>query len=148
MPAHDNAATARAFNDAFNARDWDAAAGMATADVEMVNVATGQRFQGPDGVRQFLQGWATAFPDGQVETTLVIADDRGAVVEFVGRGTQTGPLQGPAGDIPPTGRAVAVPFASILEMREGKIARGRLYFDSTTLLQQLGLIPDPAQTAS
>ena len=147
MPTHDNAATARAFIDAYNAHDWDAAVGMSTPDVEIVDVASGQRFQGPEGIRLFLQIWATAFPDSRVEATMVVADEQGAVIEFVGRGTQTGPLQGPRGDIPPTGRSVAVSFAQTFEMREGKIARGRLYFDAMTLLVQLGVIPDPAQTA-
>jgi steroid delta-isomerase-like uncharacterized protein len=143
MPAQtqNNAAVARAFNHAYNARDWDAAVALTTADVELVNVATGQTFTGSDGVRQFLQGWATAFPDSQVETTNVVGDEHGAAMEFVGRGAQTGPLQSPAGEIPPTGRSVDIPFCQMLAMRDGKIAQARLYFDLTTMLRQLGLMP-------
>ena len=144
MAAQENAATVRALNEAYNARDWDAAIALTTPEVEFVNVATGETFQGPDGVRRFLGGWATAFPDSQVETTQVYASEDGAVLEFRGRGSQTGPLQSPAGDIPPTGRSVDVPFAQVLELREGKVARARLYFDSMTLLQQLGVVPAPS----
>jgi ketosteroid isomerase-like protein len=49
MATSDNAAIARAFNDAYNARDWDAAAALVAADAEVINVPTGQSFQGPDG---------------------------------------------------------------------------------------------------
>jgi steroid delta-isomerase-like uncharacterized protein len=149
MSAHDHAAAARAFNDAYNARDWDAAIQLTTPNVAIANQATGQSFQGPDGVRAFLEGWATAFPDSQVETTSVIADEAAAAVEFHGRGTQSGPLAGPAGEIPPTGRAVDVPFVSVADFDAGRIARLRLYFDLATMLQQLGIAgaPDAAQPA-
>jgi len=69
-------------------------------------------------------------------------------MEFIGRGTQTGPLATPGGAIPPTGRRVEIQFAQILTFRDGKIARARLYFDAAGMLQQLGLSAAPAgQTA-
>ena len=144
MSAQENAAATRAFNEAYNNRDWDAAVALTAADVEFVNVATGETFRGPDGVRQFLDGWANAFPDSRVETTAVIADDERAVIEFTGRGTQTGPLRGPAGEIPATGRSVEVPFIQVAEFEGDKIVRGRLYFNSMTMLVQLGVVPAPA----
>ena len=148
MSAQENAANARALNDAFNARDWTAAAALATADVEVINVATGETLHGPQGLQQFLQGWATAFPDSTVETTRVVADEHGVAMEFTGRGTQTGPLGGPMGEIPPTGKRVTVPFAQVLEMQQGKVARARLYFDAMGMLVQLGVIPAPAPAGS
>ena len=72
MTAQDNAATVRALNEAYNKRDWDGAIALTTPEVTFVNVATGQTFHGPEGVRRFLQGWATAFPDSRVETTQVV----------------------------------------------------------------------------
>lgn len=145
MGAQDNAATLQAFNDAFNARDVDKAISLCTPDAETLMVATGQTFHGSDGVRQFFQGWTTAFPDGKVTTRTLTADDNTAVVEFTGHGTQTGPLVGPLGTIPPTGRAADTLFVSVCEMSGGKIARSRLYFDMGTLLAQLGIVPTTAQ---
>lgn len=139
MSSHDNTAVARALNDAYNARDWDSAVANMAPDAELTNVATGQVFNGPDGARLFLQGWATAFPDSQVETTAVFADDENAAIEFVGRGTHSGPLASPAGDIPPTGQRVDVRFAQVLRFHNGKITSARLYFDLAGMLQQLGL---------
>jgi steroid delta-isomerase-like uncharacterized protein len=141
VSAPDHAVTARALNDAYNARDWDTATSLMTPGVELVNQATGERFDGPDGARAFLAGWATAFPDSEVETTLVVADEVTAVTEFRGRGTHTGPLSGPAGTIPPTGRGVDVPFVQVLEFEGDQIARVRLYFDLAGMLHQLGVMP-------
>lgn len=145
MGAQDNAAALQAFNDAFNARDVDKAIALCTPDVELLNIATGATFRGPDGVRQFFQVWATAFPDSKVTTRTLTASDTTAVMEFTGYGTQTGPLVGPQGTIPPTGRVGDTMFVSICEMSGGKIARSRLYFDLGSLLAQLGVVPAPAQ---
>jgi ketosteroid isomerase-like protein len=111
------------------------------------NMATGETFNGPEGVKQYLLVWATAFPDSQVETTEIIAGDRGAVVEFTGRGTQSGPLQTPTGDIPPTGRAAEQRFCTVNRIENGKITEARQYFDLLGLMQQLGLVPEPEPKA-
>lgn len=144
MGAQDNAAAARALNDAFNARDIEAAIALCTPDVELVNVPEGTTLRGPDGVRQFFEGWTTAFPDANVETKTVVADENTAVIEFIGRGTQTGPLVGQAMTIPPTGKRVELTFIAISDMRGGKIASIRNNFDMLSMLTQLGLVPAPA----
>jgi steroid delta-isomerase-like uncharacterized protein len=145
MITQDNAAIAQAFNDAYNARDWAAAAALCAPDATFVNVTTGQTFRGSAGLREYLEGWATAFPNSKVETTRVVADEHGAAMEFTGRGRHSGPLASPAGAIPPTGRSVTVPFVDVLELQEGAIISSRLYFDLAGMLQQLGLMPPPGQ---
>ncbi len=145
MGAQENAATLRAINEAFNNRDPDAAAARCAPDFENLNVPTGEILRGPDGLRQFFQQWYTAFPDGKVKTKMVYADDTGGAIEFVGRGTQTGPLSSPAGPIPPTGRPTEIAFVSMNEMRDGRVVRSRLYYDVASMLRQLGLMPAPAQ---
>ena len=140
VSAADNAALARKAYDLWNRRDFDGGAALCAPDVEVVNIATGQTFPGPEGVRRYQQSWATAFPDARVEVTHVIAAEDGAVVEFTGRGTHTGPLAGPQGEIPATGRPVEIRFCDVYEIRGGKIARQRTYFDLATLMRQLGLM--------
>jgi hypothetical protein len=39
----------------------------------------------------------------------------------IGRGTHTGPLHGPGGEVPPTGKSLALPFCSTLRVTDGKI---------------------------
>ena len=63
-----------------------------------------------------------------------------AVLEFIGGGTHRGELAGVA----PTGRSVAMPVVTILEMRDGKVHTEREYFDSGYMMQQLGVVPAAA----
>lgn len=146
MSMNESAAIVQRFNDAYNQRDWRAAAALVASDATFINMATGEIFQGQEGARQFLLGWATAFPESQVETMGIIAGERGAVIEFVGRGTHTGPLRSPTGTIAPTGRSVEHRFCSVNQIENGKITQSRLYFDLMGLLGQLGLMPASEQT--
>lgn len=130
----------QALYDAFNSRDFDRGAELITAEATWVNIATGQSFQGPEGYKQFVRGWSGAFPDSKVVLKKVIIADGHAVVEFQGQGTHTGPLQTPAGPIPPTGKQVDIPFCEILEIKDGHVTSAHTYFDSTTMMRQLGLI--------
>ncbi len=139
MSALENARLARIPHDAYNARDFDRALAILGDGFEMRNVATGQLFRGVDGMRDYMQGWATAFPDSRVEVRNTIVSDDGFAVEFIGRGMQTGPLVTPQGTIAPTNREVAVEFCEVYEVRDGKLTSGRMYFDATTMMGQLGL---------
>ena len=85
-------------------------------------------------------GQRRAFPDAQVEVTNQVAAPDGVATEFTGRGTHTGPLGTPTGALPPTGRAVEIPGAEVWHVRAGQLARLHLYFDTATLLRQLGVL--------
>jgi steroid delta-isomerase-like uncharacterized protein len=141
MSAQDNANLARSLYEGFNARDFDRAAASISEDSEILNVPLGVTLRGLEGNRQFQQGWATAFPDSKVEITNLIATDDYVVVEFTGRGTHTGPLAGPTGTIPATGRPLTLPFVDIHHIQNGKIVRSRTYYDVMGMMQQLGLVP-------
>jgi len=82
---------------------------------------------------------ATAFPDGTVEITNVIAAGDWVVVEFTNRGTNTGPLRSAVGEFPPTNRRIEVPYCSVMQIQNGKVMSGRDYYDARTILHQLGL---------
>jgi len=125
---------------AFNSRDFDQGAALIADDALWVNIATGQTFQGPEGYKQFVQGWSGAFPDSKVDVYKVIVANGYVVVEFHGQGTHTGPLQTPAGPIPPTGRQVDIPFCEVYEIKNGRVVSAHTYFDSATMMRQLGLI--------
>jgi ketosteroid isomerase-like protein len=64
-----------------------------------------------------------------------------AVEEGTSSGTQNGVLRNPMGDIPPTGRAVAVAYIQVLRFRDGKHTSFNLMFDRLLMLEQLGLAP-------
>ena len=126
---------------AFNARDFDTLSRLVTPNYELVDVPSGTKLIGPEGQRRYWQGWLTAFPDGRIEDVRSSASPDGTVVtEFVGRGTQNGPLTAPGGQqIPATGRRVEVPFCQVARVSGGRITSARVYYDLATMLAQLGL---------
>ena len=85
--------------------------------------------------------WRAAFPDGEVKVVNVITGADGwAVVEFLNRGTQTGPLHSSLGDFPPSGRKMEVRYCSVMRAQGGKVVEGRDYYDSASIARQLGLV--------
>jgi hypothetical protein len=48
------------------------------------------------------------------------------------------------GDIPPTGRSIAVDYVHVLRYRDGMHVSFNLMFDRLMMLEQLGLVPTPA----
>ncbi|HEX7120752.1 MAG TPA: ester cyclase [Gemmatimonadaceae bacterium] len=139
MSAQTNETLVRSIFEAFNTRNFDEAAKLVSDTSEYRNAATGEVFPGPDGTRQYMQYWANAFDDAKVEIKRIIATDKFVVTEFIGRGTHTGPLETPAGSIPPTHRTVELPSCEIVSIEKGKVTSGVMYFDTATLLQQLGV---------
>ena len=130
---------ARLALEAFNDRDFDMLLDQSRPDVEIVDQATGERFQGREGARRFAQQWVDAFPDAKCTITNVIGAGDSVVVEYRGQGTNTGPLYTPQGSIPPTGRRAEVVMCDVLEFKEGRVARQRTYYDAASLQRQLGL---------
>lgn len=138
---HENERIARELFDAVNQRDVERGARVLSEHCELTDIPFGEVYRGPDGWRQQYNFWLSAFPDGEVEVTHVMATDRGVVVEYVGRGKHDGPLQAPGGEVAPTGRRTENRFCDIMEIEDGKIVRVRSYFDVQTLMRQLGLTP-------
>ena len=113
----------------------------ASPDFEQIDVPTGRTVRGPDGFMQLNLFFAEGFPDSITEITNVFATEDKAVVEFMSRGTNTGPLHMPTGDMPPTGRYVELRFCTVSQVRNGKIVSNHVYYDLMTMMQQLGLVP-------
>ena len=144
MSNEENLAVVRAAYTAFNDRDYDRAASLVTPDAGMVVVPFGITYVGPDGFRAFQRSWIDAFPDARSEIRTMTADGGRVAVEHVGLGTHDGTLAGPGGAVPPSGRPVEIPFFDVFELRGGRIVGLRSYFDSATLLRQVGAIPAEA----
>jgi predicted ester cyclase len=145
MIAQDTARLVGILYDAYNRRasdpQWlEQAMASYAQNCEVVSIPVGTSLHGPEGLKQFLLGWSTAFPDSQVEVTTLLATEDQAAVEFIGRGTNTGPLQGPAGEMAPTGRKVEVCFCQVHQVRNGKVVSLHQYYDAMGMMQQLGLI--------
>ena len=83
------------------------------------------------------QGYLSAFPDMTFDVRHEFTAGDTSVIEFTASGTHQGELAG----IAPTGKSVSVDVCNIIEVRDGKIAREREYFDQLGMMQQLGVIP-------
>jgi steroid delta-isomerase-like uncharacterized protein len=148
MSAEEHATTIRSMFEAFNTHDLDRAMTLVTDDFELIDLAAGLTLRGPEGLRQWFQGFLRAFPDVNAELTNVLVAGDWVVTEHTGRGTHTGPLVSPAGEIPPTGRSIEVQIAEVCRMQDGKLVLLRAYYDSATMLRQLGLLPQPGPTST
>jgi steroid delta-isomerase-like uncharacterized protein len=146
MP-QDNVRIARSLYDYWNERQFDKIAELIAPDGEIVLVGSDTRFPGPAGAIEFSQMWADGFPDGRVRIDNVIASGDHVVLQLTGTGTQTGPLRSPTGEIPATGRSITLNLCDIQEIRDGKIRSVQSYFDSASMLMQLGVIPEAAAMA-
>ena len=96
-------------------------------------------YDGPEEVERYFEETRRAFPDQRNELLALHHADDAVLVEAVVRGTHEGPL----GGLPPTGRAFELPILSVFVFDGGKLICERAYFDSNTLLRQLGVAHDP-----
>ena len=130
----------RIFHESWDMRDPDRGAAVIAEDCRFEDVARGEQQPGPEAYKQDYYRWREAFPDGECKVVNVIVQDNWAVVEFVNRGTHTGPLQSSLGTFDPTGRRVEIRYCSVMRVDNGKVVEGRDYYDSATIARQLGLM--------
>ena len=142
MSAPDNVSISRKLYEHWNAREFDQLAELMADDGEIVLVGSDTRFQGKDGAIEFSRMWADGFPDGRVSIDQTVAEGDVVVLQFTGKGTHTGTLRSPGGEIAATGRSVTLQLCDLHELRNGKIRSVHSYFDSASLLQQLGVLPE------
>ena len=93
-----------------------------------------------NGVKQQMELYRRAFPDGHVTVEDTIAEGDMVVVRWSGVGTHQGELFG----TPPTGRRVTVTGIDINRMKDGKIVEHWGEIDLAGMLQQVGAMPMPA----
>ena len=140
----DNATVVRDLFEAFNSHDLDRASAMVTEDFELTDFAAeGQTFRGPEGLRQWFQTFLTALPDARTELINVVAaaDDEWVFSEHVGRGTHTGPLVGPSGELPSTQTTSELRMCEVYRIEDGKIAIMRAYYYGATMMRKLRVFP-------
>jgi steroid delta-isomerase-like uncharacterized protein len=138
--------TFQAGTSAFNDHDVDAFAALLADDV-VFDAPGGVGGTGRTACAEFYRSWISSFPDAHVDVTAVHVSGDVIVEEATFAGTHHGTLQTPSGDIPPTGRHVAVPYVHVLNFRDGKHTALSLMFDRLLMLEQLGVVPVPAPAA-
>ena len=106
-------------------------------------VATGDVYDGQEEVDGYFQESRTAFPDQRNELLALHHADHAVLVEAVVRGTHNGPLR----NLPPTGKEWELPILAVFVFDDDKLMCERVYFDSATMLRQLGIARDPLSIA-
>jgi len=95
---------------------------------------------GREAIKESMQGWFTAFPDTQWELQNLMSSGDTFIAEGLFKGTQTGPLHTPEGEIPPTGKTVEMPCCFIGRVSEnGLVSEDRTYINAAMMMEQLGL---------
>ena len=98
----------------------------------------------PQGVRDFLGGIFSSFPDFAFEVVETTVQKDRAAVRWSAKGTFTGePFQG----IEATGAAIELEGVDILIVRGGEIVEDNAFADGMTLARQLGLLPPEGSRA-
>jgi steroid delta-isomerase-like uncharacterized protein len=130
---------------AWNAHDVERAAAIFPDNVVWRDVTNPQPLQGRDGIRQYLQGWFTAFPDIKITVTNRVATEDYVAAEIDFAGTNNGTLQLAPGmpAIPATGRKVNGKGTYFVHFQNGKPVEVRSYPDAAGMMMQLGLMPMP-----
>ena len=130
---------------AWNAHDIDRFLAIVSDDIVWHDVGKPQPYKGKEAVRQYMQGWFSAFPDIKitVKNRLITEDQVAAEVEFTG--TNTGPLELAPGAplIPATGKQVTGKGTYFVRIKNGKAVEVHTYPDAAGMMMQLGLMPKP-----
>ena len=130
----------RKADEAFNRQDAAGAWGPFAQDCTFTDQATGLTLKGLDELKDWLNGWFQAFPDMTSDEGGYLDAGDSVIHQTIARGTNSGPL----GEMPATGRTVAVPYCEIWHFdADGRGIGGSLYYDQLSMLQQLGHAPGP-----
>ena len=125
--------------EAENAGDYEAA--LATFQHPRYEyVATDEVHDGAEEVMAHWEELRKAFPEQTIEITSIRSAEDAVLIEAVARAAHTGSFRG----LPPTGKAFEQPFLAIFVFEGEALICERVYYDTTTVLRQLGIARDPA----
>ena len=127
-----------------NARDLEGALATYHDDCFYEVSALGMLLRGKDAVAANYAGLFAAMPDGKA----VFQGHAYGTDVVVHWGTFEGTVTGSLMGMPPTGRRVSLPFAGVLEFKDGLMRGERLFYDLATLCEQAGLPFDKVRQAA
>ena len=104
-------------------------------------VGAPEQIRGPQGFREFVVMYRTAFPDLRITVDEQIVEGETVVTRWTATGTNEGELMG----IPATGKQATTAGININRISGGKLVEGWGLFDQLGLLQQIGAVPTPTR---
>jgi steroid delta-isomerase-like uncharacterized protein len=106
-------------------------------------IATGEVYDGEEEVRGYFAATRDVFPDQRNELIALHHADSAVIAEFQLKGTHRGEIHG----IAPTGKEFTCRCASFFIFDVDRLVCERVYFDSLTIMTQLGVL-DPTPTVT
>jgi steroid delta-isomerase-like uncharacterized protein len=144
MPIQDNLKADEEEIAAWNAHDVERAVAVFPDDIVWLDTGSPLPLEGKDALRQYLQGWFTAFPDIQITVTNRVVSEDQVASELDFTGTNRGDLQlAPGATIPATGKKVNGKGTYFVRFKDGKPVEVHSYPDLAGMMMQLGLMPMP-----
>jgi len=137
MSENDNLAIVRQSWDAWNAHDPDAWIKLLHETHVTESDTLPQPVRGHEGARAFIEMYIKAFPDLRFSIDQMIESGDYVITRYTATGTHKGDLAG----IPPTGRHAETHGCVVAEIKNGRVLRQWLYWDSAHLRRQLGVLP-------
>lgn len=144
MTEHDNVRVAREAFDAWNAHDAGRYVRLLDSDFVAESDALPEPVRGSDAQREVVEMFLRAFPDltFTIQELLPVGDR--VVARWEAAGTHRGELMG----LPPTNRRTAgINGCTVMQVRNGRLLREWVYWDTARMLRQLGAIPPLAPPA-
>jgi len=105
-------------------------------DVVFEDFALGRVMRGKEEIRAFIKESFSGFPDFRMGMKSFMSSDDHVCIEWMSSGTHTGNLPG----MPATGKSFSIPGVSVIELAQGKARREADYWDSASMMRQLGLL--------
>jgi steroid delta-isomerase-like uncharacterized protein len=137
-----NKATARRFYEAWTSGELDALDEIMAPDAQdhdTQNPNAGTR--GPEGARLTIEMYRAGFSDSRFDIEQQLAEGDYVITRWTAHGTNDGEMMG----MPATGKTVAVTGITIDRFEDGKVVEGWTNWDTLGMMQQLGVVPQPAQ---
>ncbi len=143
--SEENKALARRFyEEVFNQENLEVADEIAAQDHVNHDPTLPDVPSGPEGLKQIVNLYHSAFPDANITVEDQIAEGDKVVNRWTGRGTHQGELMG----VPPSGNRVEVSGMDVMRISAGKIAETWSQYDAMGMMQQIGAVPEPGQAGS
>ena len=101
--------------------------------------------QGLEAFKAYVTSLRTAYPDFTVSVDEQIIKGYKIISRWTVSGTNTGPLQSPMGELPPTGKKMIIPGAEIVQIANGKITEEWLFYNQLSSYLQMGYTLAPPQ---
>ncbi|MDI1241849.1 MAG: nuclear transport factor 2 family protein [bacterium] len=117
----------------WNSRDANKVAAVFSEDAVYEDVTADHISRGRTEVREWAAGAFVVFENFKMEVVSSSFHDGSGFVEWIWSGTDKG--------IHKTGKNFSVRGVSIVEIRKGKIHRYKEFYDWSTAMKQLGLLP-------